>query len=440
MTDPFGNLANQAKGNVGVFDGHQWQPTRFGLNIDPNTLKTTIKGRNDDTPDPNSNIFQAVAGGDLVEITQGSSAHPVTVQGATLYVSRYSAMSSAGDSNAAIFASAHNNGTTQPVGVFSLVTQDGNGDACGFYTSVIENHAGHAAFGYFADAGSVLGSAMAWESVTVNGGADAPWAGFGGGRFFLGLDIDGGGTTTVTLRLASSAGDFIIGVNSTTNFVIGDSVLIGAGGTAEVRIITNIGGGPDFEFGVALSNNHSIGESVTRTNLLGNAVLVRASGTWDNGIVFDNATVQLPATTSIKTNTIRDDTNSATFAKINGTKTYVVDVSAATLTTAWHGKFSVDNEVQVTRATGSAYFERFVGTGTGARTWGVTVLTSGSLDIDDVTGSHQVVHIDPGVPGANKTSLWILEGATPTLRQVTTFDPGAAGINLTAGQLLCVAV
>jgi len=43
-------------------------------------------------------------------------------------------------------------------------------------------------------------------------------------------------------------------------------------------------------------------------------------------------------------------------------------------------------------------------------------------------------------PAANTTPLWVSEGATPTLRQFKTFNPGTAGINFTNGQLVVVLV
>lgn len=41
---------------------------------------------------------------------------------------------------------------------------------------------------------------------------------------------------------------------------------------------------------------------------------------------------------------------------------------------------------------------------------------------------------------ANATPVWMSEGATPTRRQLKTFDPGLAGANFAAGQLVCVLV
>ena len=41
---------------------------------------------------------------------------------------------------------------------------------------------------------------------------------------------------------------------------------------------------------------------------------------------------------------------------------------------------------------------------------------------------------------ANRTPIYVSEGATPTVRQLRTFDPGNLGVNFTAGQLVCVLV
>lgn len=129
-------------------------------------------------------------------------------------------------------------------------------------------------------------------------------------------------------------------------------------------------------------------------------IAIRAdSGGWDTGITFME--------TNIYTAAILDASNSPAVLQVTKTHTYAVDVSGATLTTAWHGALSVDNEIKSTRATGSAYMYRVVGTGTGARNWGITVLTNGALDIDDATGGVQVLQLAPGTPAANLTGLAI---------------------------------
>jgi hypothetical protein len=120
-------------------------------------------------------------------------------------------------------------------------------------------------------------------------------------------------------------------------------------------------------------------------------------------------------------------------------RTYIVDASEAiNVSDSWHGSFTTDNLIQSTRATNANMFQ-LNGTGTGATTWGLAVLSSGAFNINEV-GVAFTFSISKGTPGANNTSLSVLEGAGPTLRRMTTFDPGAAGINLTAGQLVCVMV
>lgn len=62
----------------------------------------------------------------------------------------------------------------------------------------------------------------------------------------------------------------------------------------------------------------------------------------------------------------------------------------------------------------------------------------GSSNNDVTTGV--VAKFINGAPGANKTSFYVNEGTGPTLRQMTTFDPGNLGVNFTAGQKVCVMV
>ncbi len=352
MSDPYGALAMQRKGDVGFFDGSQWQPTSYGMNVDPITKKTTLKHSSTDTNDPNSATRAAVTGGTVLTINEGSVAHPVTTQGAALYVSRYANMSTAGDSNAAIFASSYNNGTTQPVGVYALVTQDGAGDSVGFYANVHNNTGSHAAFGFFCDV------------------------------------------------MATVAGGGAIAMETSTSNSTGANVA--------------------YTAGAILAFDLNYRDSTTGTHYAGAAIQIRSS--------LSHATEQWDAGIYVPGDMIRS---------------YVVDASLAVSATSWHGKFTIDNEVQITRAIGSAYFERFVTTGGGSKNYGITIAnTAASNDswgIDEV-GVAQKFYIIPGTPGANTTCLVIQEGAGPTSRRLKTFDPGAAGINFTAGQLVCVLV
>ena len=65
----------------------------------------------------------------------------------------------------------------------------------------------------------------------------------------------------------------------------------------------------------------------------------------------------------------------------------------------------------------------------------------------DPTGNIYLLNVGPSTPyfrvlgnftaAANRTPVYISEGATPTLRQLRTIDPGAGGVNFVGGELVC---
>lgn len=92
---------------------------------------------------------------------------------------------------------------------------------------------------------------------------------------------------------------------------------------------------------------------------------------------------------------------------------------------------------------------------------GIVITTAIQLFVGDLTGTsftaanNRVVQFGTATPtttsglfemmanftaAANVTPIFISEGATPTRRQLKTFDPGNLGVNFTAGQLVCVLV
>ncbi len=86
------------------------------------------------------------------------------------------------------------------------------------------------------------------------------------------------------------------------------------------------------------------------------------------------------------------------------------------------------------------YMARWERTSATTGSYGTAVLgVDGSWVLDEV-GVATKFKITKGTPGANTTAVYIQEGAGPTLRRLTTFDPGNLGINFTAGQLVCVLV
>ena len=68
-------------------------------------------------------------------------------------------------------------------------------------------------------------------------------------------------------------------------------------------------------------------------------------------------------------------------------------------------------------------------------------------DTADPTGNIYLLNVGPSTPyfrvlgnftaAANRTPVYISEGATPTLRQLRTIDPGAGGVNFVGGELVC---
>ncbi len=351
MSDPFGALAMQRKGDFGYFDGTQWRSS-FASNSAPLTGSGVSSG--------------------TVMLVEGSAGSPVKTQGVTLFVSRDAKVDGAGDNNAAISGNNRNNGSNQPVAVQGYAQNTGSGDACAFYGRSTTTTG--RAYGYFVVAG---------------------FTGTGGGGTFPGA----------------------LGLNP---FMVNGS---------GVNATWDGGGNTPFMAGLFIQQAQS-----TKWN--GAGIHVSDNSNLDVGIGFKPG--------SVVNQTFRDDSSSTTSIQITGTHTYAVDVSGATsITTGWHGALTVDNEVTITRAIGSAYFERFVTTGGGSKNYGITVANIGasndSWGIDEV-GVAQKFYITPGTPGANTTCLVIQEGATPTSRRLKTFDPGAAGVNFTAGQLVCVLV
>lgn len=142
-------------------------------------------------------------------------------------------------------------------------------------------------------------------------------------------------------------------------------------------------------------------------------------------VLFD---VGFAAILGVKAAAFRDDTTATTSYLINGTHTVGIDMSGATNTThiKFGANFYIDAPAGSVRCVVSATAQ-----------WDYILANKIFRWVENSVVLGELV---AGTPGANKTSLFILEGATPTLRQVTTFDPGAAGINFTAGQLVCVAV
>ncbi len=71
----------------------------------------------------------------------------------------------------------------------------------------------------------------------------------------------------------------------------------------------------------------------------------------------------------------------------------------------------------------------------------LTALGTISFNAGSISGTGtERMTVETFAGAANQTAVHIYEGATPTKRQLRTFDPGAAGINFTAGQLVCVLV
>ncbi len=93
----------------------------------------------------------------------------------------------------------------------------------------------------------------------------------------------------------------------------------------------------------------------------------------------------------------------------------------------------------------NSYGIRIAGIGQGTNRYGIQIsdITAGTIASILELGPTPYLRLQGSgnwTAAANRTPLFVAEGATPTLRQLRTFDPGNLGVNFTAGQLVAVLV
>ncbi len=423
MSDPFGALALQAIGDLGVHIGNgQWAGSSGNL---PVPIKVnTVSG---------SEVTTGL--GPLTatrwQIYDGSTSHPVTapsggtaVTPPTMYISRTIKTNDYADSGTIVVnIKSLNNGVAQAVGFSGYIDQQASTDAAVSYNQVVMENVAGTAYTYY---GNVSNSAKTCTIsnatpavVTVNAhglrvnqgvrfnsvGGTLP-TGMTAGTLYYVLAA---GLATNTFRFSASPAGAAINTSSAGT---GTFYVCGAGLIANNAVMINSSNVPiDYDgFGQVLMSallvqplGNTRGGNVVR-------VIGNASGPLSEGFAFD--------ANSIFGTTYLDNSSSLISIDIAGS----------------HSTASI----RITENTASymQYWRRTTGT---TANYGVLIDASGTLRYDEA-GVAVKMQITKGTPGANKTCLYIQEGATPTLRQVRTFDPGAAGINFTAGQLVAVLV
>ncbi len=423
--DPFGALATQRKGDTGIFDGTQYQ-TSGNLGADV-AMRITGPGGSMATdvtiPFPSSE-------GRRLNIFDGSSTHPVTSQAATTFITRYtSALPSTFTDGGALTVNVIGvaAGTGQAVGIQSFIRQDASQDAVAIGDQVVMKNVGGTGYGYFTNMSNVSHTCTITNAspavVTVAGhglaanheiqftsvGGTLPTGMTAGTRYW----VLATSLTANTFRFSASPGGAAINTSSNgtgTFYVYGGAVW----GYNPVMInssnIPLVWNGSDKAAGSAI-----LAQAFGGT-LVGNVLRVIDTGIgaavqWSEGLVFEANT--------IANQTYLDNSNSAVSIDIAG------DHATA--------------GIRITQNNASHYAQEWVRTSATAATWGAIIDSSGDLCIDEPGIARKMVLV-PGTPGANLTAMYIQEGAGPTVRRMHTFDPGAAGVNFTAGQLVCVLV
>lgn len=342
MSDPFGALATQRKGDTGIFNGTQYAPSGnltddIGMRIfGPRAAVAT-----------SATFGWQSAEGRRMTIVDGSSANPVTSGTSSVFITRESKITSGFDWGALNITLIADSGTTvQPEGINVSVLQNGNQDAVGIASNVVTNGSSHVAFAGYFQAGAKHSGSGAVNINTV---------------------MDNSTGSSHTFDATTPANNDMVGMS--------------------IQSISD--------------NSHTCGTGV---------LFVDNGPKWDVGIGFMNATCSTAA---------------------------ISEQSGAAIGIDMSGSHSTAG-IRVTN-NDNTYMYQLRRTSATSGLYGMLVNTSGQFSLDEPGVAVKLV-IGKGTPGANKTCLFIQEGAGPTLRQVTTFDPGAAGVNFTAGQLVMVAV
>ncbi len=337
MSDPFGAIATQRPGDLGVHIGNgQWASSQMLPNL---PVVPQIGAGSQPNPNPSSAITKPTK----FSIVEGSPTNPVTSNvTATAMITRYSNMTGGGDANAALWVNhIGTSTTTQPVAI--MAQAKGLGDTVAYYGYAENGASSGGAFGIFA---------------------------------FTKATISGGGAIALATEVLNSTG---ADKAYTTETFVGADLVYGAGGTGK------------YGSEAVLIRSETVGDRWD-------------AGIWVNGDV-------------IRTATLQDDSSGVNSIVITGDHS--------------------DSGISITNNAGH-YQQKWIRTSATASTYGLAISPGGVMTIDDITGAKNLLGIFTGTPGANITALSILEGATPTFRRLRTFDPGAAGVNFTAGQLVCV--
>ncbi len=431
MTDPYGALAMQRRGDLGYFDGSAWRSSNQGQAIAPGSGSGTII------------------------LSEGSSTTPVTSnKNSTLMVTRYSAMTAADSANAgAIFAMNIDNGTlTQAVGVHAEAEQIGSGDACASLNFATISAGAHVASGHYPVAYGVFGDAINnFPGGDVNGMnpivsvVSSKAAGTSSAGVFVQSNAINTQSATVTFQ-ALSPGRVVWTAHG---FSVGHSVQF-SGGTPPVAIsngviyfVAAVIDSSHFTisatFGGSAINFAGAGSGTTT----GTAYVMNGAGvTLENNAptnsIFDEG--YRAESGSVRNVFLSDHSQAVTGYKDSGTHITGIDQSAATISGSaayfkgTNGVLKLDN-----LNAGESAFNYYLDAGTAK--WLVGKQTDNSYIFFDIAGLHQVAGFLSGyTPAANATDFYLAEGATPTLRQVKWVDPGNLGVNLVAGQRVMVLV
>lgn len=407
MSDPFGALATQRRGDVAVFDGAQWQPSNQGSEVSY----------------PSGTSF----GSGLFNYSDGTAATPLTGASIrpTIYINRTVKTGATIDGGAVMAKVSSLAGGVIQANVFNaFMTQAASADALSYGTQINMGNVGGAGFPFYGQINNNPHTCTISNAspavVTVTGheltanhevqftsvGGTLPTGMIAGARYF----VLATGLTANSFQFATAPAGAAINTssNGTGTFYVTGNALWGM-----VAFMDNESHIPMVYSGSAGVTTTAFLVQPAGTALNGNALRVIAGGTGQlsEGIVFDPA--------SITNQSFYDLSTSVT----------------SILITAAHSNCAID----ITEDTGS-YMQKWRRTAATAGIWGLAITSNGRLVVDDITNARQVFQLSQGTPGAGNTALYVTEGATPTLRRMTTFDPGNLGVNFTAGQLVCVLV
>ncbi len=365
------------------------------------------------------------------QIYDGSTSNPVTapsggtvVTRPTMYISRTIKTNDYADSGAVVInIKSLNNGVAQAVGFSGYIDQQASADAAVNYNQVVMENVAGTAYTYYGNVSNsaktctITNASPAVVTVTAHGlrtnqgvrfnsvGGTLP-SGITAGQIYFVLATS---LTANTFRFSASSG--------------GAAINTGSAGTGTFYVC---GAGLIFANAVMINSSNVPIDYDGQGQVLMSALLVQPLGTTRGGNVIrviGNASGPLSEGFAFDANSIFGTT--------------YLDNSSSIISIDIAGSHSTAG-IRITENTAN-YMQYWRRTTATTANYGVLIDSSGTLRYDEV-GVAVKMQITKGTPGANMTCLYIQEGATPTLRQVKTFDPGNLGVNFTAGQLVLVAV